>query len=109
MDFEYSPRVEQLRQRVREFMEDRILPTVPEWERDVAAGNPHPQRVSAFLVRCYAFWRKGQLPTTMNYTNEHIKLILSIHSLFIPTQRRGNHANFCTTVTPPYYYYYLTN
>ena len=43
MDFEYSPRVEQLRQRVREFMEDRILPTVPEWERDVAAGNPHPQ------------------------------------------------------------------
>jgi len=43
MDFEYSPRVEQLRQRVREFMEDRILPVVPEWERDVAGGNPHPQ------------------------------------------------------------------
>jgi len=42
MDFEYSPRVEDLRRRVREFMEDRVLPEVPGWERDVAAGNPHP-------------------------------------------------------------------
>ena len=42
MDFEYSPRVEDLRRRVREFMDDRVLPEVPGWERDVAAGNPHP-------------------------------------------------------------------
>jgi acyl-CoA dehydrogenase len=42
MDFEYSPRVEQLRRTVREFMDDRVLPEVPGWERDVAAGNPHP-------------------------------------------------------------------
>ena len=43
MDFEYSPRVEELRRRVRDFMEDRVLPVVPDWEREVAAGNPHPQ------------------------------------------------------------------
>lgn len=42
MDFDYSPRVEELRRRVREFMDDRVLPEVPGWERDVAAGNPHP-------------------------------------------------------------------
>jgi acyl-CoA dehydrogenase len=42
MDFEYTPRVEQLRRTVREFMDDRVLPEVPGWEREVAAGNPHP-------------------------------------------------------------------
>ncbi|MCM2313441.1 MAG: acyl-CoA dehydrogenase family protein [Steroidobacteraceae bacterium] len=42
MDFEYTPRVEQLRRTVREFMDDRVLPEVPGWQREVAAGNPHP-------------------------------------------------------------------
>jgi len=30
MDFDYSPRVEQLRRQVREFMDEHIVPRMPE-------------------------------------------------------------------------------
>ena len=58
MDFEYSPRVEQLRQRVREFIDDRVLPVVPQWRRDVAAGNPHPPCMEDLkaLARSEGLW-----------------------------------------------------
>jgi acyl-CoA dehydrogenase len=43
MDFAYSARVEELRAQLRAFMDRCVLPADPEWRRDVAAGNPHPQ------------------------------------------------------------------
>ncbi len=42
MDFGYSSRTEQLRTAVRRFMEAYVLPAVPRWQQDVAAGNSHP-------------------------------------------------------------------
>ncbi len=45
MDFSYCDKVERLRAEVGEFMERGIVPAVPAWERDIAAGNAHPQVV----------------------------------------------------------------
>jgi acyl-CoA dehydrogenase len=42
MDFEYTPRTQQLRGQVSEFMERHVVPAMPLWEQEVAAGNPHP-------------------------------------------------------------------
>ncbi len=43
MDFEYSPKVEELRARVREFMDRYVIPNNTRWRREVAAGlNPPP-------------------------------------------------------------------
>jgi acyl-CoA dehydrogenase len=39
MDFEYSPKVEALRMRVRTFMDDYIVPRVAAWKREVKAGQ----------------------------------------------------------------------
>lgn len=38
MDFEYSPSVEALRRRVRDFMDDHIVPRVALWKDEVRAG-----------------------------------------------------------------------
>lgn len=38
MDFAFTPRVEELRTRVRAFMEERVLPANAQWHRDVEAG-----------------------------------------------------------------------
>jgi acyl-CoA dehydrogenase len=58
MEFDYSPRVEDLRRRVRDFIEDRILPVVPEWTREVAGGNTHPQCLEDLkaLARAEGLW-----------------------------------------------------
>ena len=58
MEFEYSPRVEDLRRRVREFLDDRVLPALPDWEREVAAGNPHPACMEDLkaLARSEGLW-----------------------------------------------------
>lgn len=42
MDFAYSQRVEDLRSKVGAFMESYILPAIPDWDKEVADGNPHP-------------------------------------------------------------------
>ena len=42
MDFEYSPRVQALHRQVTQFMDRYVVPAMPEWSREVAAGNPHP-------------------------------------------------------------------
>ena len=43
MDFEYSPKVEALRARVRDFMDRYVIPNNTRWRREVAAGmNPPP-------------------------------------------------------------------
>lgn len=39
MDFEYSPRAQEFRARVAEFMERYILPHNPQWHTEVAAGR----------------------------------------------------------------------
>ncbi len=58
MDFDYSPRVEQLRQRVREFIDDRVLPLAPDWRRETAAGNLHPPFMEDLkaLARSEGLW-----------------------------------------------------
>jgi acyl-CoA dehydrogenase len=57
MDFDYSPRVEQLRKQVREFMDEYVVPRIPEYDREVAAGNRHP----AFLEDLKALARSEGL------------------------------------------------
>jgi acyl-CoA dehydrogenase len=57
MDFDYSPRVEQLRKQVREFMDEYIVPRMAEYDREVAAGNRHP----AFLEDLKALARSEGL------------------------------------------------
>ena len=43
MDFQYSPIVEELRSRVREFMDRYVIPNNTRWRQEVAAGlNPPP-------------------------------------------------------------------
>ncbi|MCC7058718.1 MAG: acyl-CoA dehydrogenase family protein, partial [Burkholderiaceae bacterium] len=39
MDFGYSPRVEELRQRVRRFLDDHIVPRIRQWRDEVHAGQ----------------------------------------------------------------------
>ena len=39
MDFAYSPRVEALRQQLRAFMDQYIVPRIGAWHAEVAAGQ----------------------------------------------------------------------
>ncbi len=39
MDFSYSPKVEQLRQRVRSFLDEHIVPRIRQWRDEVHAGT----------------------------------------------------------------------
>jgi acyl-CoA dehydrogenase len=39
MDFAYSPKVEELRTRLRAFMDAHVLPAEPQWNAEVAAGR----------------------------------------------------------------------
>jgi acyl-CoA dehydrogenase len=58
MDFEYTPKTQRLRAQVRDFMGRHILPAVPLWEKEVAAGNPHPAFMSDLktLARDEGLW-----------------------------------------------------
>ena len=58
MDFAYSPRVEELRCRVREFMEDHVLAAVPLHESELAAGHAHPPCLEDLkaLARAEGLW-----------------------------------------------------
>lgn len=50
MDFDYSPRVLALHSQVAQFMGRYIVPAMPEWSREVAAGNPHPSLMEGLKV-----------------------------------------------------------
>lgn len=58
MDFEYSPRTRDLQQRVREFMDDYVIPAVPEYEGAWRAGNRHPAVLEDLkkLARSQGLW-----------------------------------------------------
>ncbi len=45
MDFGYSSRVEDLRTRLEAFMEQHVIPAIPAWEREVAAGVYPPSMI----------------------------------------------------------------
>jgi acyl-CoA dehydrogenase len=42
MDFAFSPRTEELRTAVRDFMDSYVLPAIPRWQVEIAAGSSHP-------------------------------------------------------------------
>ncbi len=46
MDFSHPARTGQLRRQVQDFMDRYIVPAIPDWQREVDAGNPH----HAFMV-----------------------------------------------------------
>ena len=58
MDFGYSARTEELRSRVRRFLDDYIVPAMPQWEREVAAGSRHPAVIEDLkaLARSEGLW-----------------------------------------------------
>ena len=42
MDFEFSPRAQELRERLLEFMDERVYPAEPVWQEQIeSSGNPH--------------------------------------------------------------------
>ena len=45
MDFEYSERVRELQFGLRDFMDRYVVPHIPQWHREVKAGQRHPQVV----------------------------------------------------------------
>ncbi|HJP22810.1 MAG TPA: acyl-CoA dehydrogenase, partial [Alphaproteobacteria bacterium] len=45
MDFEYSEHVRELQFRLRDFMDRYVVPHIPQWHREVKAGQRHPQVV----------------------------------------------------------------
>jgi len=57
MDFAYSPKVEELRRRVRDFMDDHIVPRIGEWQREIERGRYPP----AFLDELKALARSEGL------------------------------------------------
>ena len=79
MDFEYSPRVQALHRKVTQFMDRYVVPAMPEWSREVAAGNPHPALMEDLktLAREEGLWNlflpglksdePGQVLTNLEY------------------------------------------
>ena len=58
MDFAYSPRTQQLRATLREFMDTYVLPAMPRWQKDVDSGRAHPACVEELklLARTEKLW-----------------------------------------------------
>ena len=58
MDFAYSPRVETLRQRLRDFMDEYVLPRVPDYRRAVHQGRWPPPFLKDLqaLARSEGLW-----------------------------------------------------
>lgn len=45
MDFSYSPKVDELSTRLLAFMEQHVVPAIPAWEKEVAAGSYPPSMI----------------------------------------------------------------
>jgi acyl-CoA dehydrogenase len=58
MEFEYSPKVEELRARVRDFMDRYVVPNNIRWRREVAAGQNPPSVVEELkpLAKSEGLW-----------------------------------------------------
>ena len=58
MDFAYSPRMQSLQREITQFMDNYVLPAIPDWTREVAAGNPHPALMEDMkeLARDQGLW-----------------------------------------------------
>ena len=54
MDFDYSPRVEELRRQVRGFLDEHIVPMIPRHARELAAGHRQPAFVEDLKLRARA-------------------------------------------------------
>ena len=54
MDFAYSSRVTDLRARLLAFMEQHVVPAIPAWEREVAAGRYPPSVVEPLKAEAKA-------------------------------------------------------
>ena len=79
MNFEYSPRVQALHRQVTQFMDRYVVPAMPEWSREVAAGNTHPALMEDLktLAREEGLWNlflpglksdePGQVLTNLEY------------------------------------------
>ncbi len=58
MDFEFSPRTENLRRQLLEFMERYIIPAMPRYASELAAGSRHPRVVEELkpVARSEGLW-----------------------------------------------------
>jgi len=58
MDFAYSPRTEDLRAQLGDFMDRYVQPAAAQWQQEVEAGNSHPQLVEQLkaLARDEGLW-----------------------------------------------------
>lgn len=58
MDFAYPPKVEQLRRKLLDFMENYVLPNLPLWHRELDAGHAHPPCMEDLkeLARSEGLW-----------------------------------------------------
>ena len=58
MDFSYSSRVVDMRGRLQAFMEQHVVPAIPAWEREVAAGVYPPSMIEPLKkeARAHGLW-----------------------------------------------------
>jgi acyl-CoA dehydrogenase len=58
MDFSYSPKVQELQRRVRDFMDRYILPAAQQYRREAEAGNAYPSVMDDLkaLARAEGLW-----------------------------------------------------
>ncbi len=58
MDFAYSPRVLDLRKRLMAFMDQHVIPEIPGWEREVAAGIYPPSMIEPLKdeAKAHGLW-----------------------------------------------------
>ncbi|MBI3372992.1 MAG: acyl-CoA dehydrogenase family protein [Betaproteobacteria bacterium] len=58
MDFSYSPKVQELQARVRDFLERYVLPAAADYQRQAEAGNPYPPVMDDLkaLARSEGLW-----------------------------------------------------
>ncbi|HYD63261.1 MAG TPA: acyl-CoA dehydrogenase family protein [Noviherbaspirillum sp.] len=58
MDFEFSPRVLQLKRQLQDFMDNYVVPNLPLWRKEIGDGLQHPQCVEDLkeLAKSEGLW-----------------------------------------------------
>lgn len=56
MDFEFSPRTEGLRRQLQEFLERYVIPAMPRYVSELAAGSRHPSIVEELKQVARSSW-----------------------------------------------------